>query len=150
MNSYTFKGTYGDYTFSDNQIESNPYLNRKEKNIMHGLAKGQNSAMQRRKNEMLNSSITRSADYEYYSDMDNKGRRTLEKRPNEFEFDVDFSKKRWYESKHEYLMRMANKARKNKTVRTKEVKRENINVERSTFGDGTEITKWDKQTRLFY
>ncbi len=149
MNGYTFKGTYGDYTFSDKQIESNPYLNNKEKSIMHGLANGQSAAIQRRKEEYLSSSKPKTSLYEYSVD-DTKGRRTLEKRPVEFSFDLDYSKKRWYESNGEFLSRMVNKEEKKRTVRTKEVKRDNINIERSTFGDGTEITKWDKQTRLFY
>ena len=150
MNAFTFKGTYGDYTFSDKQIESNPYLNKREREIMHGLAQSQSSAIQRRKDEFLNPSITRNNSYEYKTDMSKKGRRTLEKRPTDFEFEVDWSKKRWYESKNEFLMRMANRAAENKTVSTKEVKRDNINIERSTFGDGTEVTKWNKETSLFY
>jgi len=143
MNTYTFRSNLGNYSFSDSQIDSNPYLNSREKEIMHGLAAGQSQV--RKSYES-----TSTERYDYYSDTDNKGRRTLEKRPSKFETWVDFNDKRWYESMSQFLERKRKEYIKKNTVRTKEVKRENINVERSTFGDGTEITKWDKQTRLFY
>lgn len=144
MNTYTFSSSYGDYSFSDKQIESNPHLTSREKEIMHGLALGQTVA---KRNNTSSKLSARNYDYEVTN---KNGRKELTRTPNTFSFELDWSEKRWYESDGQFMQRKAKEVRKNSRTTSKEVKRENFKIEKSTFADGTEITDWDKETKLFW
>lgn len=148
MNKYTFRSELGDYSFSDKQIENNAYLNRREKEIMHNLAKGQSNRNSLIKDEYPSTLSFDDSLYDYK--VENKGgRRHLTKTPSKFAFTVDLNEKKWYESMDKFIDRKIKEYKRKNTVKAKEIKREDVRVERSTFSDGTEITKWDRDVKLF-
>jgi len=150
MATYTFKSQYGDYSFSDTQIEANKYLSREQKDILHSLAEYQSTAVKPRyvgSVEYFKPTVNKYW-YDVYETTENKPRE-LVKTPAEYTCEVDIAEKRWYESLDQFAKRKAKEYEKRNTVKVKEVKREKITVDKSTFADGTEITKWDRNIRFF-
>lgn len=141
MDNYTFKSSYGDYSFSAKQIEANNYLTSEERDIMLGLAKYQSSKPVITPKEVAVTS--------YKVEQDYRGRKSLTKTPVAYSFEADLSDKRWYETVQEFAVRKAKEFERKNTVKVKEVTRENVNVERSTYSDGTQITNFDRTTRYF-
>jgi hypothetical protein len=139
MNQYTFKSPYGNYTFSDTQIEGNQYLSREQKDIMLGLAAWQSNKPASKPSKYM---------YDVYEDGPDKPRE-LVKTPYEYEFYADLDEKRWYETVEQFAKRKAKEYERKNTVKVKEVKREKVTAERSTFSDGTKITKWDANIKYF-
>ncbi len=153
MNTYEFKSKYGNYTFSDSQIESNKYLSREQKEIMHGLALNQSRSYAPRYYAGVDSYYSKPATTsKYWYDVYENGKdkaRELVKTPAEYTIEADLTERRWYETISQFATRKAKEFEKRNTVKVKEVKRENINIERSTFADGTQISKWNNNIKLF-
>lgn len=150
MSTYTFKSQYGDYSFSDTQIEANKYLTREQKDILHSLAAGQSTAVKPRNSEIIEYFKPNVSKYYYdvYETSPNKARE-LVKTPADYEFEADVTEKRWYESWDQFATRKAKEFEKRNTKRTKEVRRDKVVMEKSTFADGTEITKLDRDIKFF-
>jgi len=146
MNTYEFKSQYGNYTFSDSQIESNKYLSSEQKDIMHGLALNQSNR------SISPQAYSRPTNNKYWYDVYENGvnkPRELVKTPAEFTIEVDMDERRWYESWEQFAERKRKNYIKKNTKKVKEVRRENIKAERSTFSDGTQITKWNNDIKFF-
>lgn len=141
MNSYTFKSPYGDYIFSDTQIENNKYLTRTEKDIVRGLAAHQSNSYFPKRSATEFRGI--------YQDCKG-GRKEIVTAPINCTVSVDIAEKRWYETTRQFINRKLKQFEKVNIKKTKEVKRENIDIERSTFEDGTVVTQWKKDIKYFY
>lgn len=148
MNKYTFKGQYGDsYSFSDDQIERNPYLDSEEKRILRGLAAWQSNPPKRAYGSSSTTATKYSTDYKGL-DFDGK-RKTLTKTPAEYEFAADLADKRWYESYEQFVTRKCKAFVKANTKRVKEVRRDRIEAVSSTYEDGTVITEYSNDSKYF-
>ena len=150
MSTYTFKSQYGDYSFSDTQIEANKYLTREQKDILRSLAEGQSTAIRPRSSgtiEYFKPNVSKYY-YDVYETTPSKARE-LVKTPAEYEFEADIAEKRWYESWSQFTSRKTREFEKRNTKRTKEVRRDKVVIDKSTFADGTEITKIDRDIKFF-
>jgi hypothetical protein len=130
------------YAFSSDWVEGNTSLTRAEKNILTGLANSQDQA---RVNTYPSSNIS----YKGKVTDNFNGRRTLTKTPVAGSFDANLNDRRWYESLGGFLERKKKEFVKANTKKVKEVCRENLALERSTYEDGTQITTWDKKAKYY-
>lgn len=137
----TYNLTTQSYAFSNEWIESTPYLNRDEKELMKALVNYP-------KWNTNNTSSTKGTKTMRITE-DLRGRRTLERKEYPTSIKIDFNEKRWYETDRQFIARKIKDSSKGVTAKVKEVTRENVFVERSTFEDGTQITAWDKTTKYY-
>src|SRR5690554_4399659 len=139
----TYNPATQSYAFSNEWIESTPYLNRDEKELMKALVN-----YPKWNTNNTNTSSTKNTKTMRITE-DLRGRRTLERKEYPTSIKIDFNKKRWYETDRQFIEREIKNSRKGVTTKVKEVTRENVFVERSTFEDGTQVTAWDKTTRYY-